>query len=369
MLDHSQAKVQLYGRYLAKYINIIALDGYTSHIHLYDLFSGEGVYANGEKGSPIIALDVVNEFYSNAKGNKPFINFTLNDIGPDVILKLKEALSKEHKPEKSEIRVFNDNYLNLVSKVSNEIKAFRDEKAVIFIDPKGYKEISITHLKELLNENKSEVLLFLPIRDMYRFANMLPEDGNAGHEPLHKFMSEIFPNGAPRFDSQLDFIHKIRNGLRKVLPTYFVDTFSLEREPGQYFSLFFFTSHILGFEKMLATKWELDKEQGRGFKYEKSGMLFSNSELQDFPNELKSFLESERKHNSELYAYTLHQGFLPKHTNEILRDWLENGTLLVFNSDGTEGRKGAFYLTYDSYKNDPFKIYFKFKQNTILKLF
>ena len=369
MLNHSQAKVQLYGRYLAKYINIISRDGYTTHIHLYDLFSGEGIYDGGEKGSPIIALDAVKKFYGSAAGAAPFINFTFNDIDTDVVAKLNEALSKEYKPQKSKIRVSNDNYLNLLRKVNDEVAAFKNEKAVIFLDPKGYKEISIAHIKELLSNNKSEVLVFLPIRDMYRFANMSNEERNAGHEPLHKFISEVFPTGAPKFESQLDFIHKIKNGLKRVLLNYFVDTFSLEREPGHFFCLFFFTSHILGFEKMLETKWELDTEQGRGLKYEKSGMLFSGTEMQDFPNDLKRFIQSERKHNSELYAYSLHQGFLTKHTNEILRDWLQKDELQVFNSDGTVGRKGAFYLTYDSFKNDPFKIYFQIKQNPILKLF
>ena len=204
---------------------------------------------------------------------------------------------------------------------------------------------------------------------MHRFSNLRPEERNAGHEPLHKFISEVFPTGAPRFKSPLDFIHKVKNGLKKVLPTYFIDTFSLERDPGQFFCLFFFTSHILGFEKMLETKWEIDTEQGRGLKYEKSGILFSGSELQGYENDLSNFIQSERKHNSELYAYSLHQGFLPKHTNEILRDWLQKDTLQVFNSDGTVARKGAFYLTYDSYKKDPSKIYFQIKQNPILKLF
>ena len=368
MLDHSQAKVELYGRYLAKYLNIIARDGYTTRIHLYDLFSGEGIYENGEKGSPIIALDVIKRFYSTNE-KAPLINLTLNDVDADVIDKLKRTIANQDIPGKCKIRFFHDNYLNLLHQVNDEVAAFKSEKAIIFLDPKGYKEISITDIKELLNNSKSEVLVFLPINFMYRFVNMPSEQRGAGHEPLHKFISEVFPNSIPQINSQLDFIHKIKNSLKSLLPTYFVDTFSLERDPGQFFCLFFFTSHIKGFEKMLETKWEIDTEQGRGFRYEKSGTLFSGSELQDFPNDLKNFIQSERKHNSEMYEYSLHQGFLPTHTNDILRDWQQKDTLLVFNSDGTPARKNSFYLNYESYKKESHKIYFQIKANDSLTLF
>ena len=56
MLDHSKAKVELYGSYLAKYLNIISRDGYTKKIYVYDLFCGEGVYENNGKGSPVIVV-------------------------------------------------------------------------------------------------------------------------------------------------------------------------------------------------------------------------------------------------------------------------------------------------------------------------
>ena len=37
MLEHSQAKVQLYGSYLSKYLRVISQDKVTTDIHLYDL--------------------------------------------------------------------------------------------------------------------------------------------------------------------------------------------------------------------------------------------------------------------------------------------------------------------------------------------
>src|SRR3990172_1141717 len=92
MLEHSQAKVQLYGSYLSKYLRVISQDKHTTDIHLYDLFCGEGIYEDGGKGSPIIALDEIKKFYGSATGNVPAIHVTFNDIDEKVIDALNENL-------------------------------------------------------------------------------------------------------------------------------------------------------------------------------------------------------------------------------------------------------------------------------------
>ena len=56
LLNHSEAKIKLFGDYIQKYLNIICNDNYTKSIHIYDLFCGPGVYDNGGEGSPVIAL-------------------------------------------------------------------------------------------------------------------------------------------------------------------------------------------------------------------------------------------------------------------------------------------------------------------------
>src|ERR1041385_6263042 len=106
MLAHSQAKVQLYGRYLAKYLNIISQDRYTDTIHIYDLFSGEGIYENGEKGSPMIALDKIANCNATVS-QMPKVKITFNDINPNVINKLKQCMESFPPPANCIARVYN----------------------------------------------------------------------------------------------------------------------------------------------------------------------------------------------------------------------------------------------------------------------
>lgn len=96
---------------------------------------------------------------------------------------------------------------------------------------------------------------------------------------------------------------------------------------------------------MLEVKWNLDAEQGRGFRLEKSTPLFSGSELVDYPGKLREFIQSApHRTNEDIYRFGLEQGFSPKHTNEILRSW--KGMLEVFTLDGKPVR--GFYIGYDS---------------------
>ena len=64
LLEHSEAKVKLYGRYLSEYLRVLYQAGFVKRVFIFDLFCGEGVYQNGDKaGSPIIAIEnIVNHY-------------------------------------------------------------------------------------------------------------------------------------------------------------------------------------------------------------------------------------------------------------------------------------------------------------------
>jgi three-Cys-motif partner protein len=359
MLDHSKAKVNLFGNYLARYLRIISQDRYTNRIHLYDLFAGEGIYERGGEGSPVVALKKIASCLEQ-QPSMPKISLTFNDIDKEVVGKLKVSTSGII-PSNSSVRYFNDDYLKLVPTVEAEIKALKDEKALIFLDPKGYKEIAISDLKRLISGGKSEVLVFLPIRDIYRFAEMDRTKAKPAHDAMIKFIDEAFGTDMPtEFDSQVDFINQLRLALKKIMKNTFVDTFYIEPDPGQFFAMFFFTSHIYGFEKMLETKWDIDKEQGRAFRYEQTGTMFSGSEVLDFPKSLCSFLSEEKRYNGQVYEFALHEGFLPKHVNEVLKDLYKRGTLQILSDTGATIKGGATYISYDHYRNEARKVYFQY---------
>lgn len=355
LLNHSEAKVQLLGKYLKRYLNIISNDGYTENINVFDLFCGQGEYENGGEGSPLVSLrEIKNAYYiSIAKKpiKKPKINCHFNDIDENKIEILNNAIKNKslHYNNIGELKLTTNDYLIEVQRLSKLFKTYKNEKGFVFIDPYGYKEVKAKHIKQLMDCNKkAEVLLWLPIQFMYRFSK------NETPESLQNFINELgLTSKIENLNNVWDFIYLLKSGFQNYLgDNFFVDNFSLKKEENSVFCLYFFTSHIKGFEKMLEAKWDIDSEQGKGWDYGgNQPSLFFEHKTNPLVEKLETFLKEKPRTNGETYEFTLRQGFLPKHTNEILADWQQIGKLSVKLSNGENARKKAFYNSYNYYKN------------------
>jgi three-Cys-motif partner protein len=356
LLDHSVAKVQLLREYLQRYLGIISNLGYNEKINIYDLFCGEGLYENGGKGSPLVIMDTIADLVASGVVRKemPPINCHFNDIKKEKVEKLDTIIRNEARYGKhyGDLMFTVKDYQDEVKELAKKFKQLRNEKAFVFIDPYGYADIHPADVKELLLSKKAEVLLFLPIQFMYRFE----EKGTP--QALIDILDELvgYKNWKPN-DSVWSFIEHLKEAFRSYLPEYFVDTFTIQKDANTVFCLFFFSAHIRGFEKMLEAKWKLDDEEGKGWEYTgQQNSLFIDFKTNSPEELLKTFLQEERS-NSEIYELTLHAGFLPKHTNEILRDWQNKGMLQVTGKEKV--KKGAFYITYKCYAEEPHKVKIK----------
>ncbi len=363
MLDHSKAKVKLLEKYLEKYLNIISNDGFTSKINIFDLFCGEGIYENEGEGSPIAILKCLKDLhYINKAKNKniPSIDLIFNDKDEFKIEKLKGIVEEKklHENVFGKLSFRSKDYKNIIDNLSTYINSLKNEKAFIFIDPYGYKEIRASEIKKLLASKKSEILLFLPTQFMYRF------DERGTPQALIEILEELvdMKDWKPSL-SVYSFIEQFKDALKNYLgKDFFVDTFSIEKNEATVFCLFFFSSHIRGFEKMLETKWQIDDDEGKGWSYEKTGNLFSNFKTNLLEQKLITLLSTGNKvYNGIVYEYTLRSGFLPTHTVEIFNSLQTEGKLEVTTEKDEKVRKGAFYINYENYKSSPKKVYFKLK--------
>lgn len=360
MFKHSEVKVKLLSLYMERYLNILSLSKYIDKIILFDLFCAEGIYENGGKGSPIILLEAIKELPYSANGTNEF-DLYLNDLDCDKIEKLKQEIeSRQLKSNRIGSLYFStEDYQRMLPLVVSKFSGFKRTRGFIFIDPYGYKEVKFSHIKELLRPGTTEVLLFLPTQFMFRFE----EKGTP--QSLKDFISELVPEKDwPKSNTGIDFIEQLKEAFKSRLSDdKFVDTFIITREKNQFFCLFFFTSHIYGFDRMLDAKWKIDEEDGRGWKYNVTNDLFSTVDISPntykLENGLKDFLKSEQRSNSEIYEYTLHLGYLPKHTTAVLSKFQNDGILDIVSLDKI--KKGAFYINYGNWKDNPEKVKIKIK--------
>jgi three-Cys-motif partner protein len=361
MFEHSEVKVRLLNTYIKKYLNILSRAQGFEKVQLFDLFCGEGIYPNGGEGSPIIFMKAIKDVYyrNQAEGQKTIkVDCVFNDKEPSKTEKVKAFIEQKnlHYPFLGDLRYKNMDYVEALPLVVRQISITKNSKSFVFIDPYGYSEVRASQIKSILETKKAEVLLFLPTQHMFRF------ERKGAPKALHSFIEDIVPlDQWPNSHTGIDFIENLKSAFRDYLGNeYFVDSFIITRDKNQFFCLFFFTSHIYGFEKMLESKWEIDQKEGRGWSYQnpEAPTLFTSTTT-DRLNKLEQFFRSflkESRTNAEIYEATLHQGFRPKHAIEVLKGLQAQNQLIVTPIDGQKWRKGSFYINKDDYCDNPNRI-------------
>lgn len=378
MLAHSKAKVEFYEKYLERYLPILSLSKYISAINIYDVFCGRGVYENGGEGSPVRALKAIvaakKKFPSNTR-----VTLRLNDKDENNIESVRQYITRVVPgfQQYCDVRFAHEDAETLLDKMAIWLQGTRkDERNLLFIDPYGYKTIHKDTLDGLMRNGKTEIILFLPVSFMHRFKDYALEADTETIAPLRRFMEEFFPEGHPvRGVAEEMNVHEYIDCLKEALSyqgKYYTSSYQIEREKGKFFALFFMTSNLLGFEKILEVKWELDEEDGNGFVLAKASPHMQLSLFEEDFAEAKRQEHSKRlmyaivdylqepRDNSQMYEFVLRKGYLKQHGNGILKLLQDEGRLDVVDIvSGNAVRKGSFYLTYEASKNPKVKFLLK----------
>lgn len=361
--EHSKAKIELWSYYLSIYLNIIQRAIGINKIYIYDVFCGEGKYEGGESGSPLVTLEKIRDHYYSNNNTCLNIEICFNDNGLSEIEKGKKRIERVEyyaksifKPDTVNIKYSDFDSKTILTTTINALSKLKtDERALFFIDPWGYKEIDPKQLKTIMQNGKTEIILFLPIYLMYIFTNKaISEDKFPGGKPLQLFIRELFGAGAPSLDSELKYIDSLTKQFKNYLTIKFSTAFTIERNPGHYFSLFFFTNNKKGFQKMLETKWKLDEQNGRGYKigtdkYQSS--MFNITEISNYDDLVYDFIKAHKSvTNIQLLDFGLENEYLPKHTKQVLDNLLTSKKVKLTSGDDKEAL--GWYLD-----NDKRKIY------------
>lgn len=368
MLPHSIAKVEMFSDYLSRYLSVLTLVSFVDRINIFDMFCGRGFYENDEEGSPIKTFKVIRDIQlrlvNQGKSLKE-ITMTINDEETKFVEKITEFIEKENQPKRFKII---PNYLNLkVAELFPQIisqlsKQKGRQKNLIFIDPYGYKEIHKKDIQDLLKNGNTEIVLFLPISQMNRFKEYaLTNKANESHQRLREFIEEFFENNNPIITGEkkttvYEFIDFIRIALSFGNKFYSTSYFIERDENKNVYALFFITPNEVGFEKILESKWKLDKLQGRGFRLSEAGDFFKKAHINNFENKLESFLKSGIRNNIDVYKFALENEHLKTHVGDIFRKWKGEGRLEIYDFKTQILNKRGFYV-----EGKDLKVYYKLK--------
>jgi three-Cys-motif partner protein len=354
---HSQAKVEFYNQYLKRYLRVLYLSPYIDKICIYDVFCGTGLYDDNKKGSPIVAYDSILELFKEYKDDKTKILLAVNDFNEDKTDVINNYINSNHIANFDYLQT-NHNVDELFPLIIDYInKGSKKTRNLIFIDPYGYKSIKREILEKLMQNGKTEIILFLPIAQMQRFTLKAISSEEKAYTPLKEFVTTFFPSNhviKTQTIKAIKYIEYIKDALK--LNKYYTTSYYIERDKTNYYALFFMSNNIYGFEKILEVKWEL----GNGFSLPKPPTLFDNefkeedeeNYINTFKEKLLNFLKSKPRNNNELYKFTLDNEFLPKHLALLLNDLLKNSIITVFKDNSTNNKVTINMFSYTNYKNN-----------------
>ena len=163
---HTIAKHEILRRYLDAWLPIMGRS--YPRLLIMDGFAGPGEYTNGLDGSPIIALNSLTN-HTNNSTHCEYI-FLFNEADPARYANLTRVLASRQDADHIEIYVENKSFTDAVESLLGNIGDSALAPLFAFVDPFGYSGIPMATLRDLFRFDKSELLIYLDLNSLIRFA-------------------------------------------------------------------------------------------------------------------------------------------------------------------------------------------------------
>jgi three-Cys-motif partner protein len=265
---HTETKHELLRAFFTKWVSVHS-EWFAKRrggtVRVYDGFAGPGVYKGGEPGSPVILLEsLLDNPRLLERWQAVCYDFHFVEKHPGRAAKLRGQLGALEARARSEGRwseqiswtVTCGRYEDHVP----EQPAAGNTALFLFLDPFGYSHAPMTLTRELIQQPKSDTLIFLPLSFVNRFR------GRSGQETaMDRFFGtrewRDVPDGPGRpakllelFEAQLK-----RGGLG------LVSGFQLRPEGSNEYWIVGASDHLQGYASIKEGFWAADPENGRSF--------------------------------------------------------------------------------------------------------
>ncbi|WP_216917827.1 three-Cys-motif partner protein TcmP [Nocardia noduli] len=337
LVEHTAAKHNIYNRYLHRWFPIILSDDSWNEATYAEGFSGPGIYAAGEDGSPIIAVRAFAEEVSNLSKKAKFLFI---DDDQRCVTMLTEQLTRAF-PQRPRslgmmpVVIRKGKSEDLLERELDDLGAW-GAPILAVLDSWGNAPVPYSFLQRIADNPGSEVIVTFKPQHFVRFVDDLGDgaDDVFGGDRTWRQASSL-----PSSEKRQFILTCYRNALKTAGFRYLLD-FELVDRRGDALYLVFGTNHRRGLEKMKDSLWEVDKVFGIGFRDPRDSQLETLFEFTDPELNPLSRLLRERLHThgptlvNDLCDFALFDTvFRPQHVIDALRPLVRSGVAVL--DDGT----------------------------------
>jgi three-Cys-motif partner protein len=348
MEPQTWAKHQILRNYLEGWFGVM---GQTNNKILFiDAFAGPGRYEDGSPGSPLIALDTLLKHPVINKKCEFILLFNENvKARADHLMSILEVGEKSN-PMPKNVTVFptNMDFVELSAEIASIFTGTQERlvPTFAFIDPFGFSDSPLTALSDLLSFPKCELLTFLGLNSINRFATA---KNVAGHMESLFGTSKVFEHAPHAGDpNRITFFVKLyEDQLKATCGFKYCRTFIMKNKSGlEIYALVFATKNVKGLDLMKKSMWKMAPDGRFTFSASDFGretLFDSVVDYDSLASEIHEYFRGRTVHMQSIEEFALiHTAFLVSHVRTSLTILEGDGKLKALNTVNKNRRGKTF---------------------------
>lgn len=347
---HTKGKHLVLEAYLNAWLAITSR--WNKRILFVDGFAGPGRYKDGERGSPLIALDAFKGHkYLNHSEFEIVFHFIENEMDRVEYLEQEIETIKEELPDNCNfhIHVEHGTFDETLTEVLDDIDQQNQMLApsFIMIDPFGVSHTPMRLIERIMGNNKSEVYISFMYEWINRFSSTAEfEDSMDDLYGCREWRDSV---NIWNKDEKKRFFFDLYKSQLKAAGAQYVVHFELYRGNELVYAIFFGTKSLIGCDKMKQAIWKIapfGDYAFRGIRGDQTTLDFYADDFQPFQKELQSYFKGKDWVTIEDIMEFARSDKTDYHTGHVktkaLRPLEEKGLIEVRPTDGSKRRKNSY---------------------------
>lgn len=328
--EETITKLEIFENYAKAWIPTFIMNKWCFEMNIFDFFAGTGYDKNGVPGSPIRILTQIAEQVGNIFKTKQRITVYLNELDESKFELLKKSCSKFIEDNLELRRCFDKKLLKIIytnkgceEVFDNYYEKMQKNPSLVYLDQNGVKFLADKYFLRLIQCKQVDFLYFISSSYFIRFGkqeefkNILYIDWENAHRNPYRYIHQYI-------------LEKLREKISTSNKTHLYP-FTIKKGPNIY-GIIFGATHIRAVDKFLNITWKENEINGNAnfdidddtLKNLQQEDLFGNKEytkIQKFQNDIRAkVLDGILHTNKDVYIYSLEEGHIPKHAEEVLKE-------------------------------------------------